>query len=652
MRWGICAIVLVGVICLPVLASGQVVIPPSLSAPVVNNPPDLAGQANSIGVFFDPGQEPSFFGNICAFAINSDPSTCWATVVFTGDLGNVSGVTSGCQIGGIGASLLTTFSTPGAYTITATAYQCVSLGKVQTTTVLATATATIQVTALPPPAIVDPVPVLMSGPATATDPNQLIAGGRPVQGVAADGVTQVIIEAPAKNAGDFVTVTLLNDQQSQSNSPAQDGALGATGGTSFTRSEVPFTAISVTAANGQQLPYVFAVYRAPVDFARQNTDGSFMSGTCNGVTNTDDQLACRSVSIQIQDITAQLTTTVPITIVRPPLIMIHGLWDSWHAWDNFSPLVSGVGTVDPRFSIGRVKYDNPVNIVSSDPPYTSAQLQTASSNSLGFQFNAPNVLGQILGWIENFNAGSNPAGIPVADTQVDIVAHSMGGDIARQLVLQPNFLDDDTYGQGSIHKVITIDTPHLGSPLANLLLSPIEDGGCVEYELSLGEDFVFNTAAVGSSGIFDGAMADLAVSSPALETIANQSPHPLPTALFAGVYTNWNSLNVPSFIGGTCDRLGDPLALDLSPTVWPEIFDNQPNDAIVSESSELDGLGPDAGFVFTGVVHSGGTAGYLKGLGFSGPSVLDSDSQTAIPSTVILLLNTSVNSGPFHPLNP
>jgi hypothetical protein len=77
-----------------------------------------------------------------------------------------------------------------------------------------------------------------------------------------------------------------------------------------------------------------------------------MSGTCGNASNTDDQLACRSVSIQIQDVSNTNTPTemLPVVIVRPPLALIHGLWDNAKAWDNFSPLVSQ-STADQRFSL-------------------------------------------------------------------------------------------------------------------------------------------------------------------------------------------------------------------------------------------------------------------------------------------------------------
>src|SRR5260370_14032024 len=47
----------------------------------------------------------------------------------------------------------------------------------------------------------------------------------------------------------------------------------------------------------------------------------------------------------------------------------------------------------------------------------------------------------------------------------------MGGDITRFLMLHPGFLANETFGSGYIHKVVTIDTPYLGTPLAARLLN-------------------------------------------------------------------------------------------------------------------------------------------------------------------------------------
>lgn len=544
------------------------------------------------------------------------------------------------------------------------------------------------------PVLLDPVPTstdpvgLLNGPAVGnTDWLQITprAGaashglnGRIVNGIAADGVSEIVIRVPAKNAGDQFTFTLVNVF---SNDPQSDGALGAPGDTSFTQSQVTVSAVNLTDADGSQSPYAFAVYRAPVDFVRQQSASlGYFTGTqhyysfstgfsppCGGpwppcfetvnfgslspASRTDDQLASRGVTIQIQDVTNGNTFSLPVEILRPPVVLIHGLWSNWRAWNNFTPLVNGDNNVDPRFSIGRVNYDRApgLPITATDPPYSQSQMQQIHENSFGIIYNAPLVLGDVEGWIDTFKGGNNPVGIPVAAVQADIVAHSMGGDIARTFVLQPTFLAPQTFGSGSIHKLITIDTPHLGSELAADLDSPGEKSGCAATLLALRHKYVLNTVAIGTGIItFPGAIADLSPGSIALFQIANQNQRVIPTALIAGVDPTFVA---PDIIAGLCSVVGDPLGVaGLTATGWASLFNGQPNDAIVTEASQLDGL-ISAGDVFSGKVHSPSIE-WPGGLGFAGPSVLDEDSATGIPSTVIKLLNTPITSSTFVFLNP
>lgn len=276
-------------------------------------------------------------------------------------------------------------------------------------------------------------------------------------------------------------------------------------------------------------------------------------------------------------------------------------------------------------------------------------MQQIHENSFGIIYNAPLVLGDVEGWIDAFKGGNNPVGIPVAAVQADIIAHSMGGDIARAFVLQPTFLAPQTFGSGTIHKLITIDTPHLGSELAADLGSPGEKSGCAATLLASRHKYVLNTAAIGTGIItFPGAIADLSPGSFALSQIANQSQHLVPTALIAGVDPTFFA---PDAIALICSVTGDPLGqAGLSGTSWSLLFNSQPNDAIVTEVSQLNGL-ISAGDVFSGMVHSPSIE-WPGGLGFAGPSVLDKDSATGIPSTVIKLLNTPITSSTFVFLNP
>ena len=57
----------------------------------------------------------------------------------------------------------------------------------------------------------------------------------------------------------------------------------------------------------------------------------------------------------------------------------------------------------------------------------------------------------------------------IAASQVDIIAHSMGGLMARGFVQQPEYKGKENYIKGSIRRLITIGTPHFGGPLSKFL---------------------------------------------------------------------------------------------------------------------------------------------------------------------------------------
>jgi len=239
-----------------------------------------------------------------------------------------------------------------------------------------------------------------------------------------------------------------------------------------------------------------------------------------------------------------------------------------------------------------------------------------------------------------------------------------GGDITRTLPLQLTFLGSRNFGQGNIHKVITIDTPHLGSPLAtNLLMS---QNNCVRNLLAFGGMPSFQSVQVVTSMgpgalTLPAAVGDL-VDSPTSQALLNintagQGSHPLPTALIAGIVNSTNlaglaNTNTLGFaIHSYCGTiLSNPLAVNLTPTGWPTVFGEE-NDAIVGQTSQLANLNADPGQLFSndgsgrGFLHTPG----VEPLGFLGPTVLDPG---LVPSQVITLLNTPVSSQVFHLLNP
>jgi pimeloyl-ACP methyl ester carboxylesterase len=584
----------------------------------------------------------------------SNPTTGWAGDSFvTYSVG--AGLVPGC------------YTANGSYTYTALdeSLQSQTIGPIPYQFLLAvTSSSGVQ--------LIDPVPNLLSGNAVmnSSQLQGMLTQGRTVSGISADGVTQLVIRIDTNSPGHQFSITLLDDQGLSGSNilPNEDGGLGVPGGTSFSSGQVTVTAGN---ADSNGMGHAFAAYLAPADFARQTSSGAYKSGTCNGSTLTDNQLACRAVSLQIQDITSNIALpTTQITILRPPVFLIHGLWSSWEAWNAFSPLVTGKSTVDGRFHVERVNYKWTIgsSINSSTPQYPNGTT-SAQANSMGVNYVAPFVLEQIKTRVDKFRTGSNPMRLPIASVQVDVIAHSMGGLVTRTLPITTGFFSN-TFGQGLIHKVISVDVPHLGSPLAALMVD--SSSGCTQALLAKSNFFSFTSVTFTNAPNtqISGAMGDFVNSplSPALSAIARAGTHPLPTALIAGVYTNFASLDctmnqvgagqVPcsaQYIRNKCVPQGDVVAQHLNGTSWPQIFGsagNNDNDAVVSQISQLNGLvitSGTNGFIYSGLLHSPG----LIGLSFAPPTVLDSSTApNPVADQVITLLNTFYTKPAYQALNP
>lgn len=231
--------------------------------------------------------------------------------------------------------------------------------------------------------MLDPVPDLLDGPKVTTHSETLATKGRSVKGVAADGVTEVVLSMPTTNVGDQVQFSLQTFASAD-----DDGALGKPGDTEFSQGNV-----TVTSVDTSQGPMAFAVYRAPSDFAQVSVHGV----SC----------ASRTETLQIQ-VTSQGASpppaAFPIPILRPPVVLVHGMWANEHAWDNFAL------RTDNCFSARAADYSqfqsasSPPPITASTPPYDDGEvLATASSDSLGFSFNTPAVFVESGGFLSEFS---------------------------------------------------------------------------------------------------------------------------------------------------------------------------------------------------------------------------------------------------------
>lgn len=484
-------------------------------------------------------------------------------------------------------------------------------------------------TAPPQVTFLDPVPALLSGSMVTTNVNVLASKGRAVQGVDADGATELVLRIPAASVGEQFTLTVLNDSGQQSQSSAEDGGLGAIGSTGFGASQ-----LTVTAVRTRIGPIAFAIYGSPVDFPRPE--------------GQDVSASQRAVSIQSAALDTGMTSTTSLSIVRPPVVLVHGLWGSAQSWSNFTPF-----TTDPRFFIGKADYSRVIggqikSYTPSYPSWATSSLATSPASSLGFAYNAPAVLKQINGFITQFKSGKNPANVAVAAIQADIIAHSMGGDITRTLPSLTTFYSPGTFTLGTVHKLITIATPHWGSPLAIQLLN--DNNECVRGVLALSGSPSFTSVTFKNGMTVNGAVNDLQGDgfggslSTALLSLQNPVVHPLHAALIQGLESQsqldgLDSSGVAISIRILC--FGDYLADHLTSSGWPAVF-GQDSDSIVPALSEVAGL--SGGTVVNGVIHSASA----ELLGFGPPAELDSAG--GIPNTVVDLLNTPVTDATYIPL--
>ena len=465
------------------------------------------------------------------------------------------------------------------------------------------------------PVLIDPVVAkLLSGPAVTTNVNAIAAATTGfVQGAAADGTTQIVLRIPAASVGQTFTVTVINDQGQTSTSVSNDGGVIALGASLSTLA----SSLTVNAVGTTQGAEAFAIYRGPVNFSR---------GT------QDDGLTTRSVSLSA--VSTSGTTSTAVSVARPPVVLVHGLWGDASSFATFTPLIS-----DTNFSINYAVYNNLITgITSTVPTFSSTIDSTIEANSLGFAYNAPGVLKQINNFIAAYRTSANVAGV-----RADVVAHSMGGDITRTSFLLKTFLANNTFAAGPINKLITIATPHLGTPIAADMLA--SGNSCVRNTLAGYGDIALQSVTL-STHTVHGAMLDLKGDgfggglSPALKNL--KAVQPFPTAYIGGIETsaNLNGLNCLICNAEALRILcsGEPLATALTATNWPKLF-GQSNDAIVPLDSALNNL---TGLEYSGVIHTAG----LETVDFNGPSVLDAASN--ISSEVITLLNEAPTGSDFH----
>ena len=459
-------------------------------------------------------------------------------------------------------------------------------------------------------ALLDPVLTLFL-PTTSTitsDLSTLASSGRDVSAIAADGVAQLLVRVTGLGQNDQINVSILDENGKPAPTDGEDGTLS---------NLIEGTQVGPTSAspvpqgvNGQY--EAFVLYQSPIDFAR--------------VLPGDNAIASRQLTIQVTDSNNNVLASTPFQLLRPPVFFVHGLWSGPSTWNEFDQFlknsISGINTY-------RADYEK--------------------NNGNSVALNTPNVIIQAYTALNAFRATNNAAAV-----QLDFIVHSMGGLISDTMPTLALFRIPANYGQGIIHKLITVDTPYQGSPFAAGLN---QSGSSCKFLLgTLG-------AKVG------GAVRDL-VPGGAFGQTFNPAPPGYSKHAIASYVTPAES-QVAEYIVNTLILVGNasfitaPLA-DVCFSVFVTPTDFSPptftftdffftpgdpyggaNDLIVSEKSQLGPYVPDlTADTTSGLAHSKIPIPFLN---ISIPGALDSGegSPMSNPGNALNLLNSPTKSSLF-----
>lgn len=459
------------------------------------------------------------------------------------------------------------------------------------------------------------------GSGIVNDPLVLRIGGRPVTRIAADGVTQLLVRVNGATPRKKYAISVVDETGARpSMSRRTVGDFAVPGGSGYSSAKL---------IKGDADGWAFAVFRAPTDFVR---------------TASDQSATERHVTIRLTADGSEIATQV-VTLIRTPVVLVHGLWDTGKdTWRGYGDL-----SKDPRFKVWKANYGELVgpSIATVTPDYVEDTKNSARESALGFAYGARQVYDQIQAMLNGYRDFED-----VAVTQVDVVAHSMGGDVTRTMVSIDGFFGDENYGKGLVHKVVTVATPHLGSPLATALLDPANK--CMARLFSRHGFHVFATVSMagwsGTGGVNDlrgdgkgGGLSD------ALARIASPpvGGPPLLVATIAGELDNDQlaGIGFPSaawFFNSWLLCPFDPAADLINPDDFPTLIGGA-SDGIVPLTSALAGRNRKRGIVVKGT-HSPGT----QDLGFKPPNVLES---YVLPNVIKLLETPTYDTSRYRPVS-
>lgn len=145
-----------------------------------------------------------------------------------------------------------------------------------------------------------------------------------------------------------------------------------------------------------------------------------------------------------------------LKVAPKPLVLVHGLWSNWRAWEPWQNILTTSHSFDWKaFPVGEKPEHGRMNtgeeMGNFGPTNTIAQNAAELGNYVDYAQRDRNA------W------------------HVDLVAHSMGGLISRRYIhaAMPTYPD----GKPQVSHLVMLGTPNMGSSCADLISGPLEFAG-------------------------------------------------------------------------------------------------------------------------------------------------------------------------------
>ena len=266
-------------------------------------------------------------------------------------------------------------------------------------------------------------------------------------GIVTDGITRLVLRVKTNQAVKFVLVP--PDSNSDRSSPCPWGTLSE-----YDRKRENCESIKVEYEKGKD--YVYALYRSPANFPLKSLKNPVYITIKAIATVTGEEIEKK------------------IELLPPPVVLVHGLWSKKEKWQDKRYDHENY-TVVPSFQDILEKQGFTVYLVN----YYLKSKATSTFNPKSSSYSIGQLVAETNGALSNYRKKD------IAITQIDVVGHSMGGLITRARTVYKHipFKKLSNYKRGDFHKIITIGTPHQGSPIANVLVE-CKDATDIDCEMT------------------------------------------------------------------------------------------------------------------------------------------------------------------------